>query len=147
MRGADDQTSALFSYVSPEARVPADHPLRAIRQMTDAIGQWAHHPIHASVFGSAARGDGGLDSDIDLLLVHGFDDPPTEWSEQIDELGERVHGWTGNFMQAYELSTSELADHLRVGEPIVADWLRDGVTVYGPDFRRLRTETSKDVTP
>lgn len=37
MRGADEQTSALFSYVSPEARVPADHPLRAIRQMTDAV--------------------------------------------------------------------------------------------------------------
>lgn len=39
MRGPDEQTSALFSYVSPEARVPADHPLRAIRQMTDAVMQ------------------------------------------------------------------------------------------------------------
>src|SRR6185436_12757076 len=36
MRGDDQQTGYLFSYLSPEARVPADHPLRAIRQMTDA---------------------------------------------------------------------------------------------------------------
>ncbi len=36
MRGADDRSDFLFSYVSPEHRVPADHPLRPIRNMTDA---------------------------------------------------------------------------------------------------------------
>jgi transposase len=37
MRGDDQQTGWMFSYVSPEERVPPDHPLRAIRRMTDAI--------------------------------------------------------------------------------------------------------------
>ena len=37
MRGDDRQTGWMFSYVSPEERVPADHPLRPIRRMTDAI--------------------------------------------------------------------------------------------------------------
>src|SRR5678815_6127879 len=37
MRGSDDQTSGMFSYLSPEQRVRADHPLRAIRRMTDQI--------------------------------------------------------------------------------------------------------------
>lgn len=37
MRGYDDQAAHLFSYVSPEQRVPADHPLRPIRQMTDRV--------------------------------------------------------------------------------------------------------------
>src|SRR5207245_3343152 len=37
MRGDDRQTGWMFSYVSPEERVPGDHPLRAIRRMTDAI--------------------------------------------------------------------------------------------------------------
>jgi transposase len=37
MRGDDQQTGWMFSYVSPEERVPADHPLRAIRQMTETI--------------------------------------------------------------------------------------------------------------
>ncbi len=36
MRGEDRQQSHLFSYLSPERRVPADHPLRAIRVMVDA---------------------------------------------------------------------------------------------------------------
>ena len=35
MRGDDRQQGARFSYLSPEQRVPADHPLRAIRQMVD----------------------------------------------------------------------------------------------------------------
>lgn len=35
VRGNDRQTGQLFSYLSPEERVPANHPLRAIRQMTD----------------------------------------------------------------------------------------------------------------
>jgi len=37
MRGHDEQAAHLFSYVSPEARVPRDHPLRAIREMTDRV--------------------------------------------------------------------------------------------------------------
>src|SRR6202158_6626547 len=35
MRGFDSQQSAMYSYLSPEQRVPADHPLRAIREMVD----------------------------------------------------------------------------------------------------------------
>src|SRR6202047_5429 len=36
MRGTDHQQSSMFSYVSAERRVPADHPLRALRVMADA---------------------------------------------------------------------------------------------------------------
>jgi transposase len=35
MRGEDRRSDGLFSYVGLEARVPADHPLRAIRALTD----------------------------------------------------------------------------------------------------------------
>ena len=35
MRGHDYQQSAMYSYLSPEQRVPADHPLRPIREITD----------------------------------------------------------------------------------------------------------------
>ena len=37
MRGEDRQQSHMFSYLSPEARVRKDHPLRAIRTMMDEI--------------------------------------------------------------------------------------------------------------
>ena len=35
MRGADEQPGSMFSYVSLEERVPPDHPLRAVRRITD----------------------------------------------------------------------------------------------------------------
>jgi transposase len=37
MRGVDRQQGAMFSYLSPEQRVPQDHPLRAIREIVDAV--------------------------------------------------------------------------------------------------------------
>ena len=37
MRGDDIQQGAIFSYLSPEQRVAADHPLRPIRQMVDTV--------------------------------------------------------------------------------------------------------------
>src|SRR5213075_3232364 len=37
MRGDDRQPDAMFSYVSAEQRVPADHPLRAIRSLVDDV--------------------------------------------------------------------------------------------------------------
>jgi len=36
MRGEDENTGKIFSYVSAERRIPANHPLRAMRQMVDA---------------------------------------------------------------------------------------------------------------
>jgi hypothetical protein len=35
MRGSDEQQGWMFSYISPEKRVPQDHPLRSIRTMVD----------------------------------------------------------------------------------------------------------------
>jgi transposase len=37
MRGDDEQQGAMYSYISPEARVPQDHPLRAIRALVDEV--------------------------------------------------------------------------------------------------------------
>jgi len=37
MRGDDFQQAEMYSYLSPEQRVPANHPLRSIREMTDRV--------------------------------------------------------------------------------------------------------------
>jgi transposase len=43
MRGADDRTGELFSYVSLEARVRGDHPLRAIRLIVNEAPAGLEH--------------------------------------------------------------------------------------------------------
>src|SRR5262249_21399855 len=37
MRGDHREPDSMFSYVSPEQRVPKDHPLRAIRTLVDEV--------------------------------------------------------------------------------------------------------------
>src|SRR5438874_4526438 len=43
MRGAFLDQGRLFSYISPEARVPANHPLRKVRELVrDVLGELNH---------------------------------------------------------------------------------------------------------
>ena len=37
MRGDDERQAGMFSYISPEKRIPQDHPLRPIRTMVDEV--------------------------------------------------------------------------------------------------------------
>jgi transposase-like protein DUF772 len=37
MRGDPEQQAPMWSYLSPEQRVPQDHPLRPIRTLVDAV--------------------------------------------------------------------------------------------------------------
>jgi len=43
MRGQEKNQQTLFSYISPEQRVPKNHPLRSIRQMVDKALEEMHH--------------------------------------------------------------------------------------------------------
>ena len=43
MRGQEKNQQTLFSYISPEQRVPKNHPLRSIRQMIDKALKNMHH--------------------------------------------------------------------------------------------------------
>ncbi len=54
MRGHDEQTIHMFSYLSPEQRVPADHPLRAVRALTDEALQTMSRRF-ASLYATTGR--------------------------------------------------------------------------------------------
>ena len=78
------------------------------------------------MFGLAAHGEAGLDSDIDLLLVRQPLVSPEEenlWAGQIDALRESVCEWSGNELEVLALSAEELR-HLRDGNVRLIDDLR-----------------------
>jgi len=65
-------------------------------RLSEEIGAWPIQPLHASVFGSAARGDGDSASDIDLLMIRPDEIESVElWDDQLDRLRDGVPRWTG----------------------------------------------------
>ncbi len=57
---------------------------------------------------------------------------------QIDDLRDHVAAWTGNVCQIYEISVSEFHDHINAQEPIVREWRRDAVVVFGVPLAKIR---------
>lgn len=110
-----------------------------IVRLREAIGAWEIPPVHASMFGSAARGDGNVDSDIDLFLVRPeqADAGDYVWGRQVGELAEEVKSWTGNNAGIAEVSEDELSK-LPVDQPHLVECLRrDAVDLVGAPARRL----------
>src|SRR5712691_11434504 len=93
------------------------------------LAGWEIPAVHVSVFGSAARGDGGASSDIDLLVVEPSKAvaSPERWEEQIRALRDRIEAWTGNRAQVVELDRDELERAARQGERLVDEIRRDGI--------------------
>jgi transposase len=54
MRGIDHQQADMFSYLSPEQRVRPEHPLRAVRTMTDVILD-AMSPLFDAMYADGGR--------------------------------------------------------------------------------------------
>jgi transposase len=54
MRGTDDRQDGMFSYVSLESRIPANHPLRPVRTMIDEALRALHGELDA-MYAAAGR--------------------------------------------------------------------------------------------
>lgn len=91
---------------------------RLLARLRYTLGLWDPAPVHASLFGSAARRSGDASSDIDLLLIaHDADVADERWLDQVDGLRQDVRRWTGNDTQIVVLSVSERLDLLRDERP------------------------------
>jgi hypothetical protein len=157
---------------APVAATMADLRIELWRRMRKELGGWKPKPLYACVFGSAARGDGDADSDVDLLLVHppfpGEATPrrktnvigavaafmtapmpasPAEaarWPRLVDKLRARVLLWSGNPLQVVDLSLAEWMDRTR-NTALMADIGRDAIDLVGTSIVADRAPTSRTV--
>ncbi len=144
---------------APVAEILAGLRLELWRRLRESLAGWDPKPISASVFGSTARGDGGPDSDVDILLIH----PPLpgerrlpqsafemladlviptvsvededRWLAQIDRLHADVLRWTGNSAQVVDLSFHQWRDGADPG--LVQSVRQDYVGLAGADLSSL----------
>jgi hypothetical protein len=100
---------------------------------------WDPPVVHASAFGSAARGDGDADSDIDVFMVRSarVDDDDDRWRRQVEALGARVRMWTGNELSVVEQGEADLRALVTEFPPILEDVRRDGIHLAGEPIRKL----------
>ena len=77
MRGDDSKQEAMFSYVSPEQRVPQDHPLRPIREMVDGILK-EMSPRFARLYSDVGRPSIAPERLLRALLLQIFDSVRSE---------------------------------------------------------------------
>jgi predicted nucleotidyltransferase len=126
---------------SPHVEALAALRLELIRRLRAAIGRWTVQPAASALFGSAARGDAGRDSDVDLLVVRpgGIAGDEPEWRRQLAELQSSVSTWTGNDARVLEYGAEEVDP----GEPVLEAAAREGIELSG-SLRRLLARVHGD---
>jgi DNA-binding transcriptional ArsR family regulator len=63
----------------------------------------------------------------------------SKWGQQVDELHQQVRAWTGNPLQAVEMSALDWADHGRRQSSLWNEIARDGIKVAEPPPSLLAT--------
>lgn len=110
-----------------------------IARLKGSLGGWAIKPTHASLFGSAARGDGQTSSDIDILLIRPgeVDADLPGWRDQVAGLAGDVERWTGNPLSVTELTEADLRTLKDEHAPFIDELKADAINLSGPSLRSL----------
>lgn len=112
----------------------------AVREIADArrllllrlrstVEAWVDPPLLGALFGSAARGDMRLDSDLDLLLVRRPGTRNDEWEAAVAQLTVRATSWTGNDARIVDVDEEDL--HSAAHRPLLESVARDGLVFFG----------------
>ena len=133
-------------YVLNEFHLAADPIFRLaylrdtlIREVRERIESWHQEPLHVSLFGSTARGESDLHSDIDIFLVRPapVEENDKQWREQVEGLADQVFEWTGNHAAIAEVGEGEVARLRKERPPIVGSLQADAIDLAGTPLRSL----------
>jgi predicted nucleotidyltransferase len=128
---------------APTVEIMAMIRTELLDRLRQAFSSWSIPPVHASMFGSAARQDGDSDSDIDVFLIrptHVSDEDET-WGEQLHDLGDSILAWTGNHTSIIDFAEQDLRQLHDESPPVLADLRRDGIDLAGTPLRELLGST------
>ena len=95
-------------------------------------------PLSVIVFGSLARGEADVESDVDMVVVRprGVSDDDA-WGISVERWRVAVHRLTGNAVEILEVAADEMATRLASRSQVWRDIRRDGRVVFGAQFDDL----------
>jgi predicted nucleotidyltransferase len=111
-----------------------------VKDLQRKLSKWEIPPLSAVLFGSAARRDGDIESDIDILLVRPFlrsGELQRSWAPQVHDLRSQVQKWTGNHLQAVDWSKKQLRQVEARQEALLEEIEADGIHLYGSSLNDL----------
>jgi len=88
--------------------------------------------VTVAVFGSVARGEATVSSDVDLLVVTPDEDEQDRVDRFVSSLHGRAQRWTGQAVQVYATTPARLREAREHDDPIIASFQADAVVVSGP---------------
>lgn len=109
------------------------------RLVTD-LKAWHIPCLHASLYGSLARGQAGPASDIDVLVVRPESLSPhdeTAWELQLAATEAAMHAFTGNNLSWLDTTVTDLQRADAADEPIFKSWRDDAILLVGEPLPRL----------
>lgn len=101
---------------------------RLVDRLRAELNDW-YGLAGAWLFGSTARGDGGTDSDVDLLLVADLATEDPGWVKATTRLRERARLWTGNEIQLVEHTRASFTELVESANPLVAAIRTEGISL------------------
>lgn len=107
-----------------------------IERLRAEIAAWSEPAAAAWLLGSAARGDGNRQSDVDAVVV-ARRKPTAPWEEQIGALAQFIYELTGNPAQVIDYGPTEFRDLVRVSNPLLRSLRLEGVELVAGSAGRL----------
>ena len=96
------------------------HPPILLDRIRAEAEAWSRPAAAVWHCGSAARGKGSADSDMDILVVRfdNLDEDEQMWRTQLSKLKDHVRRWSGNPCAVLALSMDELSGSVRTGHKL-----------------------------
>ncbi|MGH3677206.1 MAG: DUF294 nucleotidyltransferase-like domain-containing protein [Mycobacterium sp.] len=131
-----ERVGNAFAYRLNSEHIAAE-PIQALAHLASTfmtrlerhLEAWEQPPVYAAIFGSVARGEMTLHSDLDIFLVRDRETSDSVWARQVNELAATATRWTGNDARVVEYAVEDLG--AASAEPMVRDVIDHGLTVAG----------------
>ncbi len=96
-------------------------------------------PVSVITFGSFARGDSDIDSDIDVIIVRppSIDADDDRWTRTVERWRTIVSRVAGNTVEILDVGANAVAAKLSGGTQLWRDIHRDGQVVFGERLEAL----------